>query len=516
MSYPIVQLSELCDIIIGRTPSRNEPKYWGQGNKWLSISDLTAKIACETKEEITDFAVGQIRCRKIPKGTLLFSFKLTIGKMAFAGCDLYTNEAIAALKIKDREQLYAEYLFFALQAAKFYGVNQAAKGKTLNSKSLAQIEVPLPVLDDQKRIAYLLGKVEGMIIQRKQHLKQLDDLLKSVFLDMFGDPVQNNKGWDKPALKHFGKISTGNTPPRKDPANYSGKHIEWIKTDNISTESVFISEATEYLSKTGEIKARKVNNGALLVACIAGSVESIGRAALTNRTVAFNQQINAIQPRKDVNPLYLYVLFKVSKTYIQSHASKGMKKILTKGDFEKITMIKPPLDLQNQFAGIVEKTGGLKSLYQQSLADLESLYGALSQKAFKGELDLSRVPLPPEHSEVTEEAESEDAQPLELSIELPAPSEFALLSSPDGRKVVLGEWLTAWLDHLSDAPFAAQAFMEAAQQRSSELAEDNPPDWGAAEYDHLKALVFEAVAQGRLTQTYDDGNNRVLIAAAKR
>jgi type I restriction enzyme S subunit len=141
-----------------------------------------------------------------------------------------------------------------------------------------------------------------------------------------------------------------------------------------------------------------------MVACIAGSVESIGRAALTDRNVAFNQQINAIQPKKDVNPLFLYVLLKISKAYIQSHASKGMKKILTKGDFEKITMIKPPVELQNQFATIVEKVDSLKARYQQSLADLESLYGALSQKAFKGELDLSRVPLPVEAT--TEDTDS--------------------------------------------------------------------------------------------------------------
>jgi type I restriction enzyme S subunit len=88
--------------------------------------------------------------------------------------------------------------------------------------------------------------------------QRADDLLKSVFLEMFGDPVRNEQGWDKPELKQFGKISTGNTPPRKDPSNYSSQHIEWIKTDNISADSVFISQAAEYLSETGATKARTV------------------------------------------------------------------------------------------------------------------------------------------------------------------------------------------------------------------------------------------------------------------
>lgn len=294
--------------------------------------------------------------------------------------------------------IHADYLLRFLKSAwgnsQIRANTEGAVRDSLKFKGLESIKLPLPLIDNQICIAHLLGKVEGLIAQRKQHLQQLDDLLKSVFLEMFGDPARNEKGWDKPELKAFGKISTGNTPPRNEPANYDGDFIEWIKTDNITGDAVFVTPATEHLSEVGAKKARTVTSGALLVACIAGSVESIGRAALTDRTVSFNQQINAIQPGKDVNPLYLYGLFKLSRAYIQSHATKGMKKILTKGDFEKITMIKPPVEIQNQFAVIVEKVEGIKSRYQQSLTDLESLYGALRQKAFNGELDLSRVPLP--------------------------------------------------------------------------------------------------------------------------
>jgi type I restriction enzyme S subunit len=420
---------------------------------------------------------------------------------------------------KDKETLSMKYLYYFMETYMARLRRDAIGGiiKYIKLGHLTGAEIPLPSLDDQKRIAHLLGKVEGLIARRKQHLQQLDDLLKSIFLEMFGDPVRNEKGWDKPELKHFGKISTGNTPPRKDPSNYSSRHIEWIKTDNISADSVFISRAAEYLSETGVIKARTVTKGALMVACIAGSVESIGRAALTDRTVAFNQQINAIQPKTDVNPLFLYVLFKISKAYIQSHASKGMKKILTKGDFEKITMIKPPVELQNQFAAIIKKVDALKSRYQQSLTDLESLYGALSQNALKGELDLSRVVLPAEGPGIAEEEKPdiEEKQPMEPLFELPPPEELALLQTAEGRKSLLGEWLNAWLEHLGNAPFTAQAFMDAARQRLWELVEAEAPDWGVGEYDELKNWVFEVLEQGRLTQGYDDANNRVQITAVK-
>ena len=516
-----VPISSIADVTAGQGAPKPD-EFSDSGIPFVRAGSLEDLLAGKSESDLELVPAETAKKRKLklyPSGSILFAksgMSATKDRIYVLQNPAYVVSHLAILTSKDN--VHRDYLRLAL---KQFPPSSLIKDPAYPAIGLGEIqgyEIPVPdEIDDQKRIAHLLGKVEGLIARRKQHLQQLDDLLKSVFLEMFGDPVRNEKGWDKPELKHFGKISTGNTPPRKAPSNYSSRHIEWIKTDNISADSVFISQAAEYLSETGAIKARTVTKGALLVACIAGSVESIGRAALTGRTVAFNQQINAIQPKKDVNPLFLYVLFKISKAYIQSHASKGMKKILTKGDFEKITMIKPPVELQNHFAAIVEKVDTLKSRYQQSLTDLESLYGALSQKAFKGELDLSRVPLPTEGSDIAEEEKTdvEKKQPMEPLFELPAPAELALLHTAEGRKSLLGKWLNAWLEHLGDVPFAAQAFMDAARQQLWELAEDDAPDWGAAEYDELKAQVFEALEQGRLIQGYDDANNRVQITAVK-
>ncbi|EQB9045204.1 restriction endonuclease subunit S [Vibrio cholerae] len=513
------KLSTLLDISIGRTPSRNKSEYWGEGYPWVSIRDLNSKTITDTKEQITDIGVKEARCKLVKKGTLLFSFKLTIGKMAFAGCDLFTNEAIAAFAIKNESELNPEYLYYALQSATYGGSNQAVMGKTLNLKSLAEIVIPLPPINDQIRIAHLLGKVEGLITQRKQHLQQLDDLLKSVFLEIFGDPVRNEKGWEKPELKAFGKISTGNTPPRKEPSNYDGDFIEWIKTDNIPKDAMYISPAAEHLSEKGSQKARTLKKGALLVACIAGSIESIGRAALTDRPVAFNQQINAIQPAKDVNPLYLYGLFKLSRAYIQSSAAKGMKNIITKGDFEKITFIKPPIELQNQFATIVEKVETLKSRYQKSLTDLESLYGAFSQQAFKGELDLSQIPFP--EADITAKV-SEAPEQLEVTIDVPRSinlpnTDYLLDALTDSslRKRLLADWLESYCQQIGNAPFSANDFLTAAQTRISELHPDAEFELTVEDYDHIKNWVFEALNSGRLQQeqnvTGQDADGKLLL-----
>ncbi|WP_084312224.1 restriction endonuclease subunit S [Desulfobulbus elongatus] len=356
-------ISSIADVTAGQGAPKPD-EFADSGIPFVRAGSLEDLLAGKSESDLELVPAETAKKRKLklyPNGSILFAksgMSATKDRIYVLQNPAYVVSHLAILTSKDN--VFRDYLRLAL---KQFPPSSLIKDPAYPAIGLGEIqgyEIPVPeAIDDQKRIAHLLGKVEGLIARRKQHLQQLDDLLKSVFLEMFGDPVRNEKGWDKPELKHFGKISTGNTPPRKDPSNYSSRHIEWIKTDNISADSVFISQAAEYLSETGATKARTVTKGALMVACIAGSVESIGRAALTDRTVAFNQQINAIQPKKDINPFFLYVLFKISKAYIQSHASKGMKKILTKGDFEKITMIKPPVEQQNQFAAIVEKVDAL-------------------------------------------------------------------------------------------------------------------------------------------------------------
>ncbi|MEN0119325.1 MAG: restriction endonuclease subunit S [Agrobacterium cavarae] len=415
-----------------------------------------------------------------------------------------------------RNDVYSEYLLRYLKSdwgsAQIRANTEGAVRDALKFKGLERIKIPLPLRDEQIRIAHLLGKVEGLINRRKHHLRKLDEFFKGVFLDMFGDPVLNEKGWNKPELKFFGKILTGNTPPRNEPANYADDFIEWVKTDNITGSSLFVTPATEHLSEIGARRARTVTNGALLVACIAGSVESIGRAALTDRTVSFNQQINAIQPGKDVNPLYLYGLFKLSRSYLQSHATKGMKKILTKGEFEKITMIKPPFDIQNRFAVIAEKVERIKSRYQQSLSDLEALYSALSQEAFKGELDLSRVPLldtPPEDAKDIVDVSSHTFSERGAAIPSAATDTVsAPWENTETRKTLISEWLEDYLGQLGAAPFSAQHFMEIAQNRLADLHPDNDLQLTINDYEYVKAWIFEALTSRRLQQSRNIKGNK--------
>ena len=290
--------------------------------------------------------------------------------------------------IQANENLNGKFLYYFLDSYVEKLREQSIGGviKYIKLGNLTDAEIPLPNLANQQRIAAILDQADAIIQNNRAIVQKYDALTQSLFLDMFGDPVKNEKGWEKKEFKSFGKISTGNTPSRADAKNYDNDYIEWIKTDNIIENQFHISKAQEYLSFEGAKKGRIVKENSLLVTCIAGSLQSIGRAGISNRKIAFNQQINAIEPNDNVNISFLYFLVKNSRKYIQDHASSGMKRMLSKGEFEKIKMILPPITLQNQFAERVAMIEAQKQQAQLELAKSEELFQSLLQRAFKGEL----------------------------------------------------------------------------------------------------------------------------------
>lgn len=253
------------------------------------------------------------------------------------------------------------------------------QGYARHFKFLKEIQFTEKTLSVQTNIVTELDTIQSAIDNKKQQLSLLDEAVKSRFIEMFGDPVQNPMGWEVRKLKETTDIITGNTPSRKDKENY-GAFIEWIKTDNI-TDKTYVTTAAEYLSEKGEMLGRTVEAGSILMACIAGSLRSIGRVALTDRKVAFNQQINAIVPKK-YNSLFLYVLFQNTQSYAQSTVNMALKGILSKGKLEELEYIIPPIELQNDFAAFVQQIDKSKFAVQKSLEKAETLYKSLMQEYF--------------------------------------------------------------------------------------------------------------------------------------
>ena len=252
--------------------------------------------------------------------------------------------------LKPKNIIDVDYLCYSLMYYDVSGLVNGATRQKLTQSEMRKINIRYRSLEKQRQIVFKIKLISNIISSRKHQLCNLDLLVKSRFIEMFGDPVTNEKGWVKVRLADKCCIITGNTPPRAN-EKYYGSYIEWIKSDNI-TSSMYLTKAAEYLSEEGLAVGKKVESGSVLMTCIAGSLKSIGNVAIADRPITFNQQINAVVTNEQ-NTLFMYEQFKLTKEYITCDVNMALKGILSKGQLSEKQFIFPPIELQNQFADFV-------------------------------------------------------------------------------------------------------------------------------------------------------------------
>lgn len=382
-----VALGELVEIRGGGTPARATSAYWNGEIPWATVKDFSSHTIRTTLESITRQGVANSATNIIPAGNIIIPTRMALGKAAINAVDIAINQDLKALILRDSSIIDKGYLFrYLLSQSKFLeSLGQGATVKGISLDMLRSMSVPLPDLNTQERIAAILDKTDAIRRKRQQAIQLADEFLRSVFSDMFGDPTTNPKAWRRVKISEIGKVITGNTPPREQ-KRYYGHHIEWIKTDNISAAKYFLTKATEGLSESGLGVGRSVPAGSTLITCIAGSPSSIGNSAYADRSVAFNQQINAIMPYQEFPPLFVFGLVRASKRLIQERSTAAMKGMVSKSSLESVEVYDPPESLKAHYASIFAKALG--NIDRQTTAETEAdlLFKAVSQRAFAGEL----------------------------------------------------------------------------------------------------------------------------------
>ncbi|HEG4759179.1 TPA: restriction endonuclease subunit S [Campylobacter coli] len=397
--WEVKKLGDIAEIQIGKTPSRNNIDFFQGENIWLSIRDLKSKFVSSSSEKISNEAISKTNMKVVPKGTLLMSFKLTLGKTAFAECDLYTNEAIAAIFIKNKNinKYFLDYVLKFTDLEKY--VDNAVKGKTLNKQKLKQIEILLPKnIKEQERIVGILdenfAKIDESIKILEQDLLNLDELMQSALQKAFNplkDNVKENyklpQSWEWKSLGEIGEIITGTTPSKNNP-NFYGNEYPLFKPSDLNGD-IIIKYASDNLSKLGFDNARNLPKDTILVVCIGAS---IGKVGLSGVNGSCNQQINAIIPNSAFTSKYLFFvcLSNYFQTILKKNASQTTLPIINKTEFSKLQIPLPPLKEQEQIASHLDELSShvknLKQNYQAQIKNLQELKNSLLDKAFKGNL----------------------------------------------------------------------------------------------------------------------------------
>lgn len=380
-----LRLKDIFDLQMGKTPSRNNPSYWGGENKWVSIADIgkVSKYIEETKENITDAGVAESGIKKVPQNTVIMSFKLSIGKTAITTEEMYTNEAIMAFIDKKVYPLDTNY-FYHLCAGKDWsmGTNKAVMGLTLNKATLSEIEIDLPPIDKQKNAASKLDFVDSLITARREQLAKLDELVKSRFVELFGVCDTYELLEDSNIY-----ISDGNYSSKYPTADeFVQEGIPFIRASNMEMNTIvdsnmyFITKEKHAILLKGHVKA-----GDVLITTRGATIGKIACVPPRHEGSNINAQIVLLRcPKNEYNPLFLSWYLKLDNTQveIQKLISGSAQPQLPIKRLVQLKLLKPDINLQNQFAAFVKQTDKSKLAVQKALEQLETLKKSLMQQYF--------------------------------------------------------------------------------------------------------------------------------------
>ncbi|MBW0252472.1 restriction endonuclease subunit S [Cellulomonas sp. PS-H5] len=380
-------LGELCDIVIGRTPARANPAYWGPGEPWLSIADMNQGLdIVTTKEQIT--AAGAIGGKRVPPGTVLISFKLSIGKVGIARVPLFTNEAIAALPIRDPARLDPGYLAQALAVLDWAGnSNRAAMGAVLNKAKLQVIPVPLPPIEEQRRIAAILDQAEAICSKRRLVLARLDALTQSTFHAMFAGTPKRSR------LKDMGvDFLSGKNVLGSDTDAHPVNRV--IKVSAISGGRFVRTESKPMPRDYSPPATHRLQRGDVLFGRASGSLDLLGATALVDvdpGELFLPDKVWRLEtkPGAVVLPAFILAVLRSpeARAFIRHRASgaAGVRNIRKSELLEYLAPL-PPLPLQREFEARSEAINAQIALVRGALAADIELSESLRFRAFRGEL----------------------------------------------------------------------------------------------------------------------------------
>jgi type I restriction enzyme S subunit len=390
-------LGDLCEIELGKTPSRANASFWDEkretSNVWLSIADLLKaedNIVVDSKEYVSD--KGAAICKLVPKGTLLVSFKLTLGRLAFAGRNLFTNEAIAALTIFNERDITKEFLFYCLT---FFDWVKAAendvklKGMTLNKAKLRVMPVSFPPLAEQQRIVGLLDEAfEGIATAKANAEKNLQNA-RALF-ESHLQSVLRNKKWKWKTLGDLcDDVEYGSSAKSKADGGVPVLRMGNIQDGRLDWENLVYTddkaEIKKYLLKHNDVLFNRTN-----------SPELVGKTAIYKSEMpaifaGYLIRIHRKEELLDADYLTYFLNSQIAFDYGKTVVISSVNQANINGTKLKSYPIPAP-SLTEQKAIVVklnalsEETQRLARLYERKLAALEALKKSLLHQAFTGKL----------------------------------------------------------------------------------------------------------------------------------
>ena len=352
--WEIKKLGEVCDIQGGSTPKRTESLYWEGGTyPWFTIEDIReqGRIITDTKQKVTKVAWDKLRV--FPKDTVLLCCTASIGEYAITHIPITSNQQFNGLMIKDKSYLSPMYLmhYCATLKEKLSTLSGKATIDFVSAEKVRQIPIPVPPMEEQERIVAELDCLSGVIEKKREQLRELDALAQSIFYQMFGDPITNEKCWEVKKVIDVVKMQRGFDLPVQDRNNEG--------TIPIYGSNGIIGYHTIHKANLGIITGR---SGTL------GEVYSSNEPFWPLNTTLFSVDTHGNN--------VIFLKYIMANFHLERFKAGAGVPTLNRNEFHNEPIPNIPLTLQQEFADKIEAIEKQKALIKQSITQTETLFNA--------------------------------------------------------------------------------------------------------------------------------------------
>ncbi len=389
MTFQTRKLGEVCQILTGGTPSRTKLEYFGGGIPWVKITDMLQGTVVSTDESLTDAGIENSSAKLMPSGTVLISIFATIGRTAVLGIEAATNQAIAGVVPRNKAQLDSQYLRYFLDSQ--HGeLNRVARGvaqPNINQGILKDLDVPLPSLDAQRNIVDILSRAEGIVRLRREAEKKAAELIPALFIDMFGDPATNPKGWKQVSLGTVADVQGGLQVTKARDVHTLER--PYLRVANVHRSRLDLSEIKTIRLTEAELTRTRLMNGDLLVVEGHGNPNEIGRVAIWDGSIeGCVHQNHLIRAR--FNPVTLrseYVCeFLNSRSgrqfLLRSGKTTSGLTTISVSNVKDAAILLPSISLQGEFALKADAIRSIQAQQATAIATAQATFDALLSRVF--------------------------------------------------------------------------------------------------------------------------------------
>ena len=358
------RLGDICEIVTGATPKTNIKEFWDGDINWITPAELTEDtyIINESLRKITTEGVEKTGLKSFPKGTVILSSRAPIGKVAIAGCEMYCNQGFKNLVCS--KQINNRFLYWYLKGHKEY-LNSLGRGATFKeiSKAIVEnIEICLPTLEKQEKYADILEQCNGIIQIKKGQLRKLDTLVKSRFVELFGDPVINSRGWKKALIGDDCFVTKLAGFEYTQYINYEDSgDVVMVKAQNVKNGKLNRKELSFVSNEVSDSLPRSQLAPGDVVMTYVGA--NIGDVAIIDNEYKYHLAPNVAKIRPDserYNSIYFMYMLMLLNAYIVKNSADTAKAALGMERIRKLNVFVPPMELQNQFADFVTSIDKIK------------------------------------------------------------------------------------------------------------------------------------------------------------